>query len=130
MSDVQRHVVEDPRTFARVAERHTLDVDRSVGRSTAPGRSGTSAGVSSSSYSLLRPAPADWTVLNSCESCCTGSNRFDSVSRKKVTTPIVIASVWTIQPPMPTAIAVVNTPANSMIGRYQAEIRTESMWAS
>ena len=43
---------------------------------------------------------------------------------------MVIAPLCTIQPPTPTAMAVVQTPENSMTGRYQAEMRTESMWAS
>ena len=36
----------------------------------------------------------------------------------------------THHPPTPTAIAVVSRPASSMIGRYQAEIFTERMWAA
>src|SRR5687767_10773227 len=83
------------------------------GRSTAPLRSGTSTGVSSSAKSLLRAAPADWTMLNSWESCCTGSKRFERVSTKKVTVPTVRSPVWTHQPPTPTAVAVVSWPACS-----------------
>ena len=79
---------------------------------------------------MLRAAPADWTMLNSCESCCTGSNRFDKVRMKNVTVPIVSSPVWTHQPPMPTAMAVVSRPASSMTGRYQAEIFTDRMCAS
>ena len=49
---------------------------------------------------------------------------------KKVTVPTVSSPVCTHQPPMPTAMAVVSSPASSMTGRYQAEIFTERMWAS
>ena len=72
-----------------------------------PGRSSTSTAVSSSSYSFCRPAPADWTRLNSWLSCCTGSNRLDSVSTKKATVPTVSMPSCTHQPPTPRATAVV-----------------------
>ena len=128
--DVQRHVLQHPRA-AGVGERHGVDLDvpgrRQVDR---PARSGTSTRSSSSSYSLWSPAPADWTMLNSWLSCCTGSNRLDSVRTKNATVPTVRRPSWTHQPPMPSARAVVPHPASSITGRYQAEIFTERMWLS
>ena len=69
-------------------------------------------------------------MLNIWLSCWTGSNRFDSVSTKNATVPIVSMSSCTHHPPMPSARAVVPQPASSITGRYQAEMRTERMWLS
>ncbi len=69
-------------------------------------------------------------MLNSWLSCCTGSNRLERVSTKKVTVPMVTVPWLTSQPPTPTTAAVVPMPANSMTGRYQACTFTDCMWAS
>ena len=87
----------------------------------------TSISPSSRSYSLASDAVPDWIMLNSWLSCCTGSNRFDSNRMKAATVPRVSRSVRTIQPPTPTARAVVSTPLKSTMGRYHEAIRTERM---
>ena len=129
--DPQRHVVEHERAVA-VAERRAVELDGAAGgqRHRRPPARRPSGSVSSRSKSLCSPAPADCTMLNSWLSWFSGSNRFDSVSTKNVTVPSVIWPSCTSQPPTASVAAVVSTPAPSMTGRYQAEIRTESMWAS
>ena len=100
-----------------------------LGRSIAPLRSGTSTAVSSSSKSLLSPAPADCSVLNNWLSCWIGSNRLPKVSTKNAIVPSVTTPSIVIHPPMPTTNAVVPSPASSITGRYQAWMNTESMCA-
>lgn len=79
---------------------------------------------------MLRAAPDDCTVLNSWESCWTGSNRLERVSTKKATVPTVSDPSATRWPPSPTTRAVQASEAPSITGRYQACNFTERMWAS
>ncbi len=79
---------------------------------------------------LVEPAPADCTVLNNCDSCCTGSNKFDSSRMKAAITPIESLPRWTSHPPTPITAAEAAMPQNSTSPKYQVETRTECMWAS
>ncbi len=79
---------------------------------------------------MCSAAPDDCTLLNSCDSCATGSNTLDSSSTKAATVPTETVPWWTSQPPTPTTAPVAATPIHSTRPKYQTDTRTEVMWAS
>ena len=83
VADGERHVASAPaRSAPRSVNVDVVGDERTGRRQRRPASacSATSGTVSIRPYSLCSDAAADWTVLYSCDSCCTGSNRLPSSS--------------------------------------------------